>query len=93
LLHEGKLRIEGRAPDGLQFTFADGRPYGELPPADVGLRDDVAKGLRCLGFSTAEARRAVAAAVGNTPEDLVRSALGVLRREKFASPSDPVATG
>ena len=33
--HDGRLRIDGTAPDKLRVTHADGRPYG-APPSHVG---------------------------------------------------------
>lgn len=55
--HAGKLRILGRAPDRLRFEQADGRPYGTPPPQDRFAEARAA--LRRLGFSAAEATRAV----------------------------------
>ncbi len=34
--HDGRLRIDGTAPDKLRVTHADGRPYGAPPPSHVG---------------------------------------------------------
>ncbi len=39
--HDGRLRIEGTAPDKLRVTHADGRPYG-APPSHVGAGGPVA---------------------------------------------------
>ncbi len=54
LQHRGKIRIVGRAPD-LRITHADGRQYGA--PQDM--LGAAATTLRDLGFTAAEARRAV----------------------------------
>ena len=53
--HEGRLAIAGQ-PGSLRFTHADGRPYGA--PADD-LFTDAVSGLKGLGYSAVEAKRAV----------------------------------
>ena len=81
-VHRGELRLDGRAPDSLTFTHADGTPYGSRsasPGASVASARAF-QALRALGFREAESRRAlarVAPHVGHDPsaESLVRRAL------------------
>jgi hypothetical protein len=90
-VHEGRLIIKGRAPDGLTCLHGDGRPLGAPPPAeparpDPSLCEDAASALVNLSFPKARARAAVqdaAAQVGAdvTFEGLVRKALRGLRRD------------
>ena len=83
------LRIEGGAPDELRFRHADGRTYGEPSPArDPAMERDAVDGLRRMGVSAGDARRAVASAAASSPnciEDLLRAALRVLRQTTYAS--------
>src|SRR5688572_9104224 len=91
-LHEGRLAIEGTAPE-LRFFRADGRPYtttapltpdGAAPAPDGAAisRDEVQSALRTLGFRSTEARAAVEHAVTHVGRDaplelLLREALKV----------------
>jgi len=82
-VHEGRIVIEGRAPDRLAFFHADGTPYGGAVSADViELKTKAFQALRHMGFKQTEVRRALDATnshVGNlTLESIVRQALLVL---------------
>jgi hypothetical protein len=83
-LHDKTLVISGRAPDGLTFTWADGRSSGAADVGDRRVFDDAVSALVNLRFKKASAWSAVAEArahVGARPkvEDLIRAALRVLR--------------
>jgi HNH endonuclease len=62
--HDGRLRIDGRAPDQLRFTHADGRPYGSDALADA------RRALRDLGFPAPVADAAVAEAASHAGQDV-----------------------
>jgi hypothetical protein len=82
-VHGGRLRIEGRAPDRLVFTHANGAPFGQLDRAlgcyapeapshlgcesGHGMEADAVAALRCTGVSVGDARRAVAEAAQSRP--------------------------
>lgn len=71
-MHEGRLRIDGSAPDQLRFLHADGTAYGSPQPDH---RADLERALHQLGFDKAASRRAAAASIGDTLEEVIRSAL------------------
>ena len=85
-VHDGRLIIAGEAP-ALRFAHADGRAYGTgVPPNDAAnaCARDARLALRTLGFTGADARRAVELAharVGThaTLEDWLREALRAFR--------------
>jgi hypothetical protein len=74
LLHRGKLRIVGHAPD-LTITHEDGRAYGA--PQDTLTAAKAT--LRELGFTAAEAARAVEHVRTTAPPDDLRDLERVLR--------------
>ena len=87
----GRLVVRGAVSTGLTFTHADGRAYGAppLPPIATSTTsdatDDAVAALRGLGFTIAQARRAVAEATSHggpdAPlEDVLRRALAVCWR-------------
>ena len=58
--HLGLLVIDGRAPDGLRFSHADGRPYGAPMPVVVrSFEAEALSALKRLGWKAGEARAAV----------------------------------
>jgi hypothetical protein len=65
-VHEGRLRIRGRAPDALVVEHADGKSYGEEPTnAEL-----AKKALRQSGYSAAEASAAVEQACAHVGADV-----------------------
>ncbi|MBK7076059.1 MAG: HNH endonuclease [Myxococcales bacterium] len=62
--HDGRLRIEGTAPDKLRVTHADGRPYG-APPSHV--RDVEAGASPPAGGKVADAPAQAGAEVEASP--------------------------
>jgi hypothetical protein len=79
-LHDKTLVISGRAPDGLTFTWADGRSTGAGDVENKQVFEDAVAALVALRFRKAAAWSAVAAArahVGGQPklEELIRAAL------------------
>jgi hypothetical protein len=59
-VHRGQLVIDGKVSTGLRFRHADGLPYGALPLViDSDSIEKVFLGLRGLGFSERDCRRAL----------------------------------
>jgi hypothetical protein len=91
-VHEGRLTIEGTAPDHLTFTHADGSPYGRTEPIAPDLATDAIVALRGLGFSATDAQRAVAdAPTSHTLEATLRHALATLRPNFSSRCREPLA--
>ncbi len=83
-VHAGQLFIEGSPGEGLAFLHADGTSYGgSVSARTAAMGADVFLGLRTMGFSETEARRAVtsvgAGEVASSAGDMLREALRVLR--------------
>ncbi len=83
-VHAGQLFIEGSPGESLVFLHADGTSYGgSVSARTAAMGADVFLGLRTMGFSETEARRAVTAAGAdggaNSAGDMLRQALRVLR--------------
>ncbi len=89
-VHERRLIIKGRAPDGLTFLYADGRRLeaplpAELARPDAGTRQDAVSALVNLSYPRKKARAAVSAAAAHvgekaTVEELVKEALRTIGR-------------
>lgn len=82
-VHRGLLIIEGRPPTGLRFLHADGTVYGgAVSPHEADLKGKVFRGLRRLGLTESEARRALSSThVGpeTTLQNLLEEALSIHR--------------
>jgi 5-methylcytosine-specific restriction endonuclease McrA len=79
-VHEGRLAIEGTAPNDLRFAHADGTEYGHRDPVADSVAGEAVLALRGLGYSSTDAKRAVADAPASaTLEAIVRYALAALR--------------
>ncbi len=89
-VHRGALRVSGTAPDHLEFRRPQATWPGPSPrvprpsprPTQNAADDihvDAYQALRRLGFSAAEARRAVAGSSGDDLETVLRQALTHLR--------------
>jgi hypothetical protein len=75
--HRGQLIVDGTVSNGLRFRHADGRSYGSTPSAsDSDVAQKAFMGLRGLGFSERDSRRALEEARVRTG---VRSVEQVLR--------------
>jgi hypothetical protein len=96
-VHEGRLTIEGTAPDHVTFTHADGSPYGRTEPIAPNLAAEAILALRGLGFSATDAQRAVAdAPTSHSLEATLRHALAALRpnfSSRCREPLAPYASG
>jgi hypothetical protein len=91
-VHEGRLTIEGTAPDHVTFTHADGTPYGHCEATSTDPASDAVVALRGLGFSSTDAQRAVAdAPTSHTLEATLRHALATLRPNFSARCREPLA--
>ena len=77
-IHKGKLTVTGSASSHLQFTHADGAPYGgAVAPAVADTRAKAFRALTGMGFGDSEAKRALARIPHSVSslEQLIRQAL------------------
>jgi len=89
-MHKGRLIVTGSASSELQFTHADGTPYGgALAPAVADARTKAFQALRGLGYREGEAKRALARVPSSvTPlKDLLRQALRELAPRQSHAPT------
>ena len=86
-IHDGRLSVQGHAPNGLTFRHADGTVYGgEASPRRAEAGTVVFQMLRHLGFRETESKRALEKVLqgpthegcGDTIEGLLRAALLIL---------------
>jgi hypothetical protein len=82
-VHQGRIVIEGRASERLEFFHADGTSYGRaVSPDTVDLKTKAFQALKHMGFKETEARRALDAISSHvgalTLENILRQALLVL---------------
>jgi len=60
-IHKGKLTVTGSASAHLQFTHAEGTPYGgAVAPAVADVRTKAFRALTGMGFGDGQAKRALA---------------------------------
>ena len=89
-VHSGRLIIEGDTEADARFLHADGRPYGtKRATSRVDEKSDAFLALRSAGFSRAEARARLEAAVahvgeGAAPQLQVKAALAAPATEETA---------
>ena len=77
-IHKGKLTVTGSASAHLQFTHADGIPYGgAVAPAVADVRAKAFRALTGMGFGDGQAKRALARISPSVSslEQLLRQAL------------------
>ena len=77
-IHKGKLIVTSSASSRLDFTHADGTPYGgAVAPVVADARAKAFRALTGMGFGDSQVKRALARIPqsGSTLEQLIRHAL------------------